>query len=195
MIYFLPADIVSQTLNFGLPAPFDIQVVGRNPKQPRPRRASWRMKSKKFPARWMSACNQPNNWPQFTHRGDGSKAAELGMTEADVANSVLLGLSGSSQVQPVYWLDPAVGIQYLINVRAPQYAIDSVQQLNAMPISAGVGPGCAQILANVATIKRVEVPPVVSHYNVLPVVDVYGNVDGRDLGGVLSDIQPLVEES
>ncbi len=108
---------------------------------------------------------------------------------------MLLGLSGSSQVQPVYWLDPKSAVQYLINVRAPEYAMDSVQQLNAMPISAGpVGDSGAQILQNLATVSRVNVPPVVSHYNLLPVIDVYGSVDGRDLGGVLGQIQPLVEK-
>jgi len=137
--------------------------------------------------------NQPNNLPQLTIEVQRVKAAQLGMTEDDVASAVLLGLSGSSQVQPVYWLDPALGIQYLINVYTPQYAIDSVDQLNAMPIK--VGQDDDQILANVATIKRLEVPPVVSHYNVLPVVDVYGGVDGSDLGSVLDKIQPLVKKA
>jgi multidrug efflux pump subunit AcrB len=116
------------------------------------------------------------------------------LTEQNVANSVLLGLSGSSQVQPAYWLDPKVGIQYLINVRAPEYAMDSMQQLNALPISASQpGAANAQILANLGTISRVNVSPVISHYDVVPVIDVFGNVDGRDLGGVLNEIQPLVE--
>jgi multidrug efflux pump subunit AcrB len=121
------------------------------------------------------------------------KAAELDLTEDNVASAVLLGLSGSSQVQPVYWLDPTLGIQYLINVYTPQYRIDSVNQLNAMPVK--VSQDNDQILANVATLKRIEVPPVVSHYNVLPVVDVYGGVDGSDLGSVLDQIQPLVRKA
>jgi multidrug efflux pump subunit AcrB len=112
-----------------------------------------------------------------------------------VANSVLLGLSGSSQVQPAYWLDPKVGIQYLINVRAPEYVMDSLQQLGAMPISAGLPGGSgAQILENLASISRVNISPVVSHYDIMPVIDIYGGVDGRDLGGVLGQIQPLVEK-
>jgi multidrug efflux pump subunit AcrB len=119
-----------------------------------------------------------------------AKAAELGLTLDDVAHSVLLGLSGSSQVQPAYWLDPHLGIQYLINVYTPQYNINSVAQLYAMPIRVGVGGD--QILANVAGIKRVEISPAISHYNVMPVVDVYGGVDGRDLGAVLDAIKPIV---
>ncbi len=133
---------------------------------------------------------QPNNLPQFQITVDRDKAAEFGLTDESVANAVLLGLSGSSQVQPAYWLDPRVGVQYLINVMTPQYAIDSVQQLNALPVSAG--PSGDQLLANVASLKRIEISPVVSHYNVMPVIDVYGGVDGRDLGGVLSDIRPLI---
>jgi multidrug efflux pump subunit AcrB len=191
--YFLPADIVSQTLNFGLPAPFDIQLLGRD--QPANRALAVRLANeiKKIPGAVDVHIQQPDNWPQFRISVDRTKAAELGLTEQNVANSVLLGLSGSSQVQPAYWLDPKVGIQYLINVRAPEYAMDSLQQLNAMPVSAGTtGDAGAQILQNLATVTRVNVAPVVSHYDVLPVIDIYGNVAGRDLGGVVRDLKPLL---
>ncbi|HEX4350092.1 MAG TPA: efflux RND transporter permease subunit, partial [Verrucomicrobiae bacterium] len=192
--YFLPADIVSQTLNFGLPAPFDIQLVGRDQAANHAIAVQLANRIKTIPGAVDVHVQQPDNWPQFRISVDRVKASELGLTEQNVANSVLLGLSGSSVVQPAYWLDPKVGIQYLINVRAPEYAMDSVQQLNAMPISAGISGGSgAQILANLATISRVNVPPVLSHYDVVPVIDIYGGVDGRDLGGVLSDIQPLVQ--
>jgi multidrug efflux pump subunit AcrB len=196
--YFLPADIVSQTLNFGLPAPFDVQIVGRNQAASRAIAVQLAERIKKIPGAADVRVQQPDNWPQFRISVDRSKAAELGLTEQNVANSVLLGLSGSSQVQPAYWIDPKIGVQYLINVRATEYAMDSVQQLNAMPISASQpdasGANNAQILANLASISRVNVSPVVSHYNIMPVINVFGNVDGRDLGGVLSDIQPLVEK-
>ena len=192
MFYFLPADIVSQTLNFRLPAPFDVQVVGRNQAGNRAVAArNLPTKSETFPAPPTCGCNSRTTWPQFLITVDRSKAAEMGLTEQNVANSVLLSLSGSSQVQPAYWLDPNFGIQYLINVRAPEYAMDSLGQLNAMPISSSQpGANNAQILANLASVSRVNIAPVVSHYNVMPVIDVYGNVDGRDLGGVLDDIQP-----
>ena len=94
---------------------------------------------------------QPNNLPQFNITVDRVKAAELGLTEQNVASSVLLELSSSSQVSPAYWLSPAVGVQYLINVSAPQYAMDSVQQLDAMPVSTGLLGSGGQILANVAS--------------------------------------------
>jgi len=193
LFYFLPADIVSQTLNFSLPAPFDVQIAGRNQKENRKLAVRLAAQIKKIPGAVDVRVQQPDNSPQFRIEVDRSKAASLGLTEQDVANSVLLSLSGSSQVQPAYWLNPAVGVQYLINVRAPEYAVNSLQQLKAMPVSvARPGMDNAQILANLATIQRVNVPPVVSHYDVTPVIDVYGNVDGRDLGGVLNDIQPLV---
>jgi multidrug efflux pump subunit AcrB len=193
LIYFLPADIVSQTLNFGLPAPFDVQIVGRNQVANHAIAEKLADEIKKVSGAVDVRVQQPNNWAQFKISVDRSKAADLGLTEQNVANSVLLSLSGSTQVTPAYWLDPSVGIEYLINVRAPEYAMDSVQQLQAMPISAGTGAGNgAQILANLASISRVNVSPVVSHYNVMPVVDIYGSADGRDLGSVLSGIQPLV---
>jgi len=192
MFYFLPADIVSQTLNFSLPAPFDVQIVGSG--QARNRALAVRLANeiKKIPGAVDVRVQQPDNLPQFSISVDRVKAAELGLTEQNVANSVLLGLSGSSQVQPAYWLNPNVGVQYLINVSAPQYAIDSVQQLAAMPVNAGRFGD--QILANVASVKRVEIPPVISHYEVTPVIDIYGGVDGRDLGSVLGDLHPLVEK-
>ncbi len=194
MIYFLPADIVSQTLNFGLPAPFDLQIVGRDQAGNRAIAVKLAEQIKKIPGAVDVRVQQPDNWPQFRITVDRSKAADLGLTEQNVANSVLLGLSGSSQVQPAYWLDPKVGIQYLINVRAPEYAMDSLAQLNALPISSSrTDEDSAQILANLASIDRVNIAPVISHYNVLPVIDVFGNVDGRDLGGVLNAIQPLVD--
>ena len=198
MIYFLPADIVSQTLNFGLPAPFDIQVVGRDAAGNHAVAARLAERIRKIPGAVDVRVHQPDNWPQFKISVDRDKAASLGLTEQNVANSVLLSLSGSSQVQPVYWLNPVVAVQYLINVRAPEYAMDSLQELNALPVNAGTennaGTGAsAQILANLASVKRVNVPPVLSHYDVQPVIDVFGNVAGRDLGGVIRDIQPLVD--
>jgi multidrug efflux pump subunit AcrB len=192
LFYFLPADIVSQTLNFGLPAPFDIQVIGRDPKN-HDIAQHLADEIKKVPGAVDVRVNQPNNLPQLTIEVQRDKAAQIGLAENDVANSILLSLSGTTQVQPEYWLDPKLGIQYLIDVYTPQYAIDSVAQLNAMPIQ--IGPSDDQILANVATIHREEVPPVVSHYNVLPVTDVFGGVDGSDLGSVMTQIRPLVKEA
>lgn len=195
-IYFLPADIVSQTLNFGLPAPFDLQIMGRNESANHVLAAKLAAEIRRVPGAVDVRVQQPDNWAQFKVQVDRDKAAQMGLTEESVANSVLLGLSGSAQVQPVFWLNPGLGVQYSVNVRAPEYVMDSLSELQALPVSAGPGIGeGVQILNNLASIRRENIPPVVSHYDVLPVVDVYGGVDGRDLGGVLRDIQPIVDRA
>ncbi len=194
VFYFLPADIVSQTLNFGLPAPFDIQIVGRDQAKNREIAARLMERIREIPGAVDLRVQQPSDWPKFQVTVDREKASEMGLTEQAVANSVLLSLSGSGQVQPTYWIDERIGVQYLINTRAPEYAMTTVGDLNAMPINSGLpGQGYGQVLANVATVTRTNAAPVYSHYDVQPVIDIYGGVDGRDLGGVLHDIKPLVE--
>jgi multidrug efflux pump subunit AcrB len=196
MFYFLPADIVSQTLNFGLPAPFDIQIVGRAVEKNREVGARLADRIRKVPGAVDVRVQQPSDRPRLSFAVDREKASELGMTEKDVANSVLLSLSGSGQVQPGYWLNPKNGIQYLVNVRVPEHAMDSIPSLNAIPVSPGTpGQGNGQLLANVAEMTRGTGPQVLSHRDVQPVIDVFGGVSGRDLGGVLRAIRPLVQQA
>ncbi len=193
LFYFLPADIVSQTINFGLPAPFDVQIVGRNQTGNRAVAARLAERIRHIPGAVDVRVQQPADRPKFSFAVDRTKASELGLTEQGVANAVLLSLSGSGQVQPAYFIDPGPGIQYLVNVRVPERAMDSLNTLNAIPITASqAGEGDAQLLANLATVSRTNGPPVISHYNIMPVIDVFGGVSGRDLGGVLRDIKPLV---
>jgi multidrug efflux pump subunit AcrB len=192
--YFLPADIVSQTLNMGLPAPFDVQIYGRDQAANRVIAARLAEKIRKVPGAVDVRVQQPADLPRLSVNVDRDKAAELGLTERDVANSVLLSLSGSGQVQPTYWLNPKLGIQYTINIRAPEHRIDSIGALESVPVSLSRnGQGDGQLLTNVASIQRGQEPTVLSHYNVLPVIEVFGGVSGRDLGGVLRDIQPLID--
>ncbi|MBI3874580.1 MAG: efflux RND transporter permease subunit, partial [Verrucomicrobia bacterium] len=196
MFYFLPADIVSQTLNFGLPAPFDVQIVGRDQAMNREVAARLAEKIRRIDGAVDVRVQQPADLPKLRFTIDRMKAAEMGLAERDVANSVLLSLSGSGQVQPGFWLNPHVGIQYLINVRAPEHAMSSLAALNSMPITASEpGRGNSQVLANLATFERTSGPTVISHYNVQPVIDVFGGVSGRDLGGVLREIEPLVKQA
>ena len=192
LFYFLPSDIVSQTLNFGLPAPFDIQIVGRDQDNNRKVATELVEEIRHVPGAVDAHVHQPADLPRLNVAVERTKAAELGLTEQNVANAVLLSLSGSGVVQPTYWLDTKIGVQYLINTRVPEYAMNSVETFRSTPINAG---GSGQILANVATVTRSNVPPVFTHYDVRPVVDVYGNVTGRDLGGVLHDLQPLIERA
>ena len=196
MFYFLPADIVSQTINFGLPAPFDVQIVGRNQTANREVAARLVERIRRIPGAVDVRVHQPADRPKLSFTVDRTKASAMNLSERDVASSVLLSLSGSGQVQPAYWLNPSAGIQYLVSVRVPEHAMDSINALNAIPISASQpGEGDAQLLANLATVKRAGGPPVVSHYNIAPVIDVFGGVSGRDLGGVLNDLKPLIRQA
>jgi multidrug efflux pump subunit AcrB len=191
--YFLPADIVSQTINFGLPAPFDIQIVGRDQAQNRVIAGRLAEKLRQVHGIADVRVQQPADQPQLQFAVDRTKASSLGLTERDVANTMLLGLSGSSQVQPMYWLNPKNGVQYLVNVSVPQHAMDSVAAMQAMSTSGGrPGQGDDQLLANLAQLRRANIPPIVNHYNVMPVIDVLAGVNGRDLGGVLREIKPLI---
>jgi multidrug efflux pump subunit AcrB len=194
--YFLPADIVSETINFGLPAPFDIQVVGRDQAADQKVANSIAQKVRHVRGAVDVRIQQPNDLHRIEFDVDRTKAAELGLSERDVASSVLLGLSGSSQVTPTYWLDPTSGIQYLVNVRVPETQTTTVSELNSIPLSASKpGTANAEVLSNVATIKRITSQPIYSHYNVMPVVDVFGGVAARDLGGVISDVKPILAEA
>lgn len=196
LFYFLPADIVSQSINFGLPAPFDIQVVGRD--QTRNREiAGWLAeKVRHVPGAVDVRVQQPADLATLEFDVDRTKASEMGLQEKDVANAVLLSLSGSGQVEPVYWINPRNGIQYLVNVRVPEHRMDSLNALKAIPINASQpGQGDEELLANLTEVRRTNGPPVISHYNVVPVIDVYGGVAERDLGGVLHDLRPLIAQA
>jgi len=194
--YFLPADIVNQTINFGLPAPYDIQIVGRDREKNRIVAQGLAEKIRLVPGAVDVRVQQPADQPEIHYTVDRTKASQIGLSERDVANSVLLSLSGSSQVQPNFWLNPKNGVQYPVNIRVPEYRMDSIEALNAMPISANhPGKNDAQILANLATSERASGSPIYSHYDVMPVIDVFGGVSGRDLGGVLGDITPLIEKA
>src|SRR5881396_699416 len=191
--YFLPADIVSETINFGLPAPFDIQVLGRDVAGNQHVAAEIADRIRHIRGAVDVRVQQPSNLQRLQFAIDRTKASQLGLSERDVASSVLLSLSGSSQVQPGYWLDTQIGVQYLLNIRAPEYRMTSLSDLNSMPVSAGIpGTGNEQLLANVASFSRTNSQPIYSHYNVMPVIDVFGGVGGRDLGGVLKDIKPVL---
>lgn len=194
--YFLPADIVSQTLNLGLPAPWDIQIYGRDQAANRAVAARLADKIRRIPGAVDIRIQQPADQPRLHVNVDRDKAAELDLSERDVANSVLLALSGSSQTQPAYWLNPKLGMQYSVSVRAPERVMDSVGALAGIPVKAGRdGQGDGQLLANVASFARSQGPATVSHFNVMPVIDVFGGVSGRDLGGVFRDIAPLIEQA
>ena len=194
--YFLPADIVTETINFGLPAPYDIQVVGRDQAADQQVANAIAQKIRGVRGAVDVRVQQPNDLHRVLFSVDRTKAMQLGLSERDVAGSVLLALSGSSQVTPTYWLDPATGVQYLVNVRVPEPETTTLSDLKSTPISASApGKGNGQLLENLADVSRTTSQAIYSHYNVMPVVDVFGSVGARDLGGVLADIKPIIAEA
>jgi multidrug efflux pump subunit AcrB len=193
--YFLPADIVSQILNFGLPAPIDVQVVGRNLDQDREFADNLMNQLKFVPGTTDLRIQQPFDQPKLHFDVDRTKAQEIGYTQQDVANNLLISLSGSFQTVPSFWLDPKTGVTYNIAAQMPQYRIDTLQDLQNIPVT-GKNPNAPPaIFASLASVTRGAEMGVVSHYNVQPVIDIYGAVQGRDLGGVARDIAPIIERS
>jgi multidrug efflux pump subunit AcrB len=189
---FLPSDIVSQILNFGLPAPLDVQVVGSNLAGNRRVANALLAKLQRIPGAVDLRVQQAFDYPALNVTVDRTNAAQLGLTQQNIANDVLISLVGNQQTAPSYWVDPRNGVQYIVATQAPQYRMASLQDLAGTPITSGTG-GDAQLLANVATISRSVSPAVVSHYNALPVIDIYGSVDGTDLGTVASAIGEITD--
>ncbi len=191
--YDLPVDIVTQILNFGLPAPLDIQIVGRNLIANRAFAESLINKLKFVPGAVDLRIQQPFNYPKFHIEVDRTKTSQVGFTQKDVANNLLISLSGSSQTTPTFWLDPRTGVSYNVATQTPQYRVDSLQDLQNIPITNGTAP--PQILASLSSFTRGSEMAVVSHYNIQPVIDIFGSVDGRDLGGVSRDIAKIIDQT
>jgi len=192
--YFLPADIVSQILNFGLPAPIDVQIVGRDVQGNREFANKLLDKLKFVPGIVDLRIQQTFDQPKLHIEVDRTKAQQIGYTARDVAQNVLISLSGSFQTAPTYWLDTKTGVSYSIAAQTPQYRVDSLQDLENIPVT---GPGTTQnsIMASVASFSRGSESSVVSHYDIKPVIDIFGAVQGRDLGGLAREITPIVNDS
>jgi len=190
---FIPADIVSQILSFGLPAPIDVQVIGRNFEANRRFAAALATKMLHVPGVVDLRVHQVANEPALEVEVDRTRAAQLGLTQRDVANNLLVSLSGSGQTSPTFWLNPETGVSYNVATMTPQYRMNSLQDLQTIPVAAGEGIQPSHLLESVASVRREAGPAVVSHYNVQPVIDIYGAVQGRDLGGVASDLTPILD--
>ncbi|MGO8720631.1 MAG: efflux RND transporter permease subunit [Acidobacteriaceae bacterium] len=192
--YFLPTDIVNQILNFGLPAPLDIQVIGENMEADHALAESMMSQLRYVPGAVDLHIQQAMDEPNFTIDVDRTKAQQVGLTQADVANSVLTTLSGSFQTSPQFWLNWDNGVTYQIAVQEPQYSMDTLQDLRNIPLTGSLDAP-SQILANVASLKRGFEPSTVSHYNVMPVIDIYGSVDGTDLRTVGKQVDRIVAQA
>jgi CzcA family heavy metal efflux pump len=192
--YFLPADIVSQILNFGLPAPIDVQIVGRDLDADRAFADQLLNKLKFVPGIVDLRIQQTFDQPKLHIEVDRTKAQQIGFSARDVAQNVLISLSGSFQTSPNYWLDTKTGVSYSIATQTPQYRVDSLQDLENIPVT-GTGTRQNAIMASVASFTRGSEMAVVSHYNIKPVIDIFGAVQGRDLGGLAREIQPIIDKS
>ncbi|MBR7962781.1 efflux RND transporter permease subunit [Burkholderia vietnamiensis] len=203
---FLPADIVSQILNFGLPAPIDIQIVGNKLDQNRAVANALLAKLRGVRGLVDARIQQPGDEPAINVNVDRTKAIQAGLEQRDVAQNLLIALSGSSQTTPNFWLDPRNGVSYPVLVQTPQYTVNSLQSLANVPLPDGTahwpqtpagGPAAGapaqNLLGSLGTFSRSTQQAVVSHYNVQPVLDIFASVQGRDLGGVTADVTKLVD--
>jgi multidrug efflux pump subunit AcrB len=191
---FLPADIASQILNFGVPAPIDLQVVGNNLQANRTYANALLARIKQIPGIADARIQQAFQQPTLNVNVDRSLAALVGLSEKDAATAMQTTLSGSSQTSPTYWLDPTTGVSYPVSIQTPQRGLGTLSGLKNIPVTTSVGTG-GQLLGGLATIQRTPSNAVVSHYNVRPVIDIYATPQGRDLGGVAADIQQVIQDT
>ncbi|NLP61180.1 efflux RND transporter permease subunit [Paraburkholderia sacchari] len=189
---FLPADIVSQTLNFGMPAPIDVQITGRDVDANRAYAARLLAKLRSVPGLADARIQQPADLPRIFIDVDRTRAQQAGFTQKDVASDLLITLSGSQQTTPTFWLNPMNGVSYNVITEAPQYTIDSLQSLANIPLTAN---GRSNILGSLASMRRVSGDAVVTHYNAQTTIDIYASADSRDLGAVSDDVQKIIAES
>jgi len=192
---FLPADMVSQILNFGLPAPIDVQVVGNDLEGNRLYASRLLERMKNVSGTADMRIQQPFDEPYLRLRVERTKAEELGFTAHDIAQNLLVSLSGSFQTSPTFWVDPKNRVSYQIATQSPQYRTDSLQQLVNIPVT-GTNPSAApSLMASLVSVERGTGMAVVSHYNVAPVIDIFGAAAGRDLGGVASDLNKIIDDT
>ena len=191
--FFQAANITNQILNFGLPSPIDVQVVGRDPVGNYKLAQQIEREMAAIPGAVDVHIHQEVNYPEVRVNVDRSKADQLGLTQRDVANSMLISLSSSGQTAPNQWLNPVNGVNYAVAVQTPTYRIDSFDALQRTPVSSSNGSGQTQLLSNLATLRRGTSTAIVNHYNVQPVFDIYANVDQRDLGGVADQTDKIMK--
>src|ERR1700719_2804840 len=210
---FLPADIISQILNFGLPSPIDIQIVGAEVSGNRAAATKLVARLRQVQGLVDLRIQQPDDAPAINIDVDRTEAMKAGFQQRQIGQNLLIALSGSSQTSPNFWLNPKNGVSYPLMTMTPQYTVDSLDALRNIPLAsastgvaagagtaAGASPGApgaaqSQILGSLGTLDRGSQEAVVSHYNVQPVIDIFGSVQGRDLGGVAREITGLGDQA
>ncbi len=209
--FFEPADITNQILNFGLPAPLDLQISGRDEPSDYKIAQHLRERMARIPGAADVHIHEIYREPQLFVNVDRTKAGEMGLTQRDVSSSLLISLSGNNQVAPSFWMNPQNGVTYNVGVQTAQYRVDSLDSLLSTPITnestpvASINPGSltggasatangAQLLSNIANVERGYGPVIANHWNVTPVFDIYANVDRRDLGSVGKEVEKVMHE-
>jgi multidrug efflux pump subunit AcrB len=191
---FLPADIVNQILNFGAPAPIDLQIRGNNLNANFAYATKLLSQIRRIAGVADARIQQSTNNPTFNIDVDRTRAQYVGLTERDVVNSLTVNLSGSGQVAPTYYLNPDNGVNYSVVMQTPQYQLDSLSALQTLPITSNI-PTAAPILGGVASISRTTSSAVVSQYDIQPMVQIFATPQGRDLGGIASDVRKVVADN
>jgi len=194
IFFFQAADITSQILNFGLPAPIDVQVTGDDSAANYRIAAQLRHEIAQVPGAVDTFVRQQVDYPTVKVNVDRIKADESGLTQRDVADSLLISLSSSGQVAPNQWLNPQNGVNYNVAVQTPQYAVPTFDAMQRTPVTALAGGRATQLLDNLASLQRTTSAEIESHYNVQPVMDVYASPDRRDLGGFAVDVNRIVNK-
>ena len=200
--FFQPADIVTQILNFGLPAAIDVQFSGANMAQNAELAAELVKSIKQIPGAVDAHVHQRLDTPAVDLQMDRTRLQQVGLSAANVGQNVLISLSGSTQTSPAFWLNPQNGVVYNVSISTPQYRVDSLDALLNIPVGTGGGAapgtgnasGATQILGNLVEARQGRSPAVVSRYNIAPVVDVYVSVQGTDLASVAKQVQARVDE-
>ena len=190
---FLPADIVSQILNFGAPAPIDVMVTGPNNQANEVYAQELLRGIRKIAGTADARIEQSSRYPELAVDIDRTRAAQLGITERDVTNSMVVSLASSFQVAPAFWLDPRNGASYPIVAQTPQYQLDSLSKLANLPITSTNTGNDLQVLGALGTIRRKTSDAIVSHYAIQPAIDIYATTQGRDLGAVAAEVQKLID--
>ncbi|MBT0668006.1 efflux RND transporter permease subunit [Novosphingobium profundi] len=190
---FLPADITSQILNFGSPSPIDVQVSGKDVAASREYAHKLIKKLHEIPGLADIRSQQPAHAPQIDVDVDRSRIGQYGLSEKDVTTSLASSLAGTAQTAPVYFVNPDNGVSYPVVAQAPQYRVGSMNQLSDLPVTGSSG-NSTQPLGALAQVTRSNTVPVVSHYNIQPVVDIYGTTQGRDLGAVAGDVAKAIAQ-
>ena len=191
---FLPADIVSQILNFGAPAPIDVVIRGRNRKDNQQYANRLLDEIKKIPGIVDARIQQASNYPQINVDVDRVQAARLGVNESGITSDMVTALSGSAQVNPIFWLNSETGVSYPVSVQTPQTSIRGLSELINIPVG-GFDPKNGTILGALANLHRSNAQAVVTHDNIQPSFDIYATTQGRDLGGVAADINRVISKA